>query len=682
MTGVSDDELYRQYETVNLYRRGPGAKVELNRPERMNAWSRQFSADLRDAITEVTENPEVRAILITGAGRAFSSGADLKEAAEDAGGGPVDVYKILTERYHPLITGIRRMPKPVIAGVNGPAAGIGLSLALACDLVVAAESAYFSLAFVNIGLVPDGGSSLFVPSRVGFARAAELAMLGERLDARTALGWGLINRVWPDEEYQAQAQALLDRMAARRHQVLRRDQAPAQQVAVRAHGRPARVRGGHPEGDGRLRRLRRGTGGLRREAAAPVQRGLRPPGPSAILDTPQLERVYRAEAPRITAALAARIGDVGLAADAVQDAFVEALEHWRDAPPPNPGGWLATTARRKAIDRLRRDRAGQEKLALLAATATEAFPETEAADDELLGMVFACCHPALPRESQIALTLRAVCGLTTAEIAAAFLAAEPAMTQRLLRARKALRAAGADMRLPDPDQLADRLAEVLAVVYLVFNEGYLASAGRQPARRDLAAQAVALTRLLHRLMPREPEVLGLLALLLLHESRAATRFDGWGRLVRLADQDRTRWNRALIAEATGLLDRALTQRASGPYQVQAAIAALHAEAPDYEHTDWRQIRILYDRLQELTPSPVVLLNRAVATRYVVGPEAALAEITPLAADLDGYRLFHALRAGLLTGLGRDDEAREASERALALAGNPAERELLARRLSF
>ena len=405
------------------------------------------------------------------------------------------------------------------------------------------------------------------------------------------------------------------------------------------------------------------------------------------MDTAQLERVYRAEAPRITAALAARIGDVGLAADAVQDAFVEAIEHWRDAPPANPGGWLATTARRKAIDRLRRARAGQEKLALLAATVTDTCPEAETADDELLGMVFACCHPALPRESQIALTLRAVCGLTTAEIAAAFLAAEPAMTQRLLRARKALRSAGgdgapADMRVPDPDQLADRLAEVLAVVYLVFNEGYLASAGRQPARRDLAAQAVSLTRLLHRLMPREPEVLGLLALLLLHESRAATRFDGWGRLVRLADQDRARWNQALIAEATGLLDRALALRGPGPYQVQAAIAALHAEAPDYDHTDWAQIRLLYDRLQALTPSPVVLLNRAVATRYVVGPEAALAEITPLAAELDGYRLFHALRAGLLAGLGRDDEARDASERALALAGNPAERELLARRLSF
>ncbi len=405
------------------------------------------------------------------------------------------------------------------------------------------------------------------------------------------------------------------------------------------------------------------------------------------MDTAPLERVYRAEAPRITAALAARIGDLGLAADAVQDAFVEAIEHWRDGQlPPNPGGWLAITARRKALDRLRRARAGQEKLALIAATETGSGADTcedaAAADDELLGMIFACCHPALPRESQIALTLRAVCGLTTAEIAAAFLAAEPAMTQRLLRARKALRAAHADMRVPDPDDLADRLAEVLAVVYLVFNEGYLASAGRQPARRDLAAQAVALTRLLHRLMPREPEVLGLLALLLLHESRAATRFDGWGRLVRLADQDRTRWNRALIAEATALLDRALALRGPGPYQVQAAIAALHAEAPDYEHTDWSQIRLLYDRLQAMTPSPVVLLNRAVATRYVVGPEAALAEITPLAAELDGYRLYHALRAGLLAGLGRDDEARDASERALALAGNPAERELLARRLSF
>jgi RNA polymerase sigma-70 factor (ECF subfamily) len=407
------------------------------------------------------------------------------------------------------------------------------------------------------------------------------------------------------------------------------------------------------------------------------------------LDAAQLEQVYREEATRIRAALAARLGDVGLAEESVQDAFIEAIEHWRDGEvPANYGGWLATTARRKAIDRLRRARAGQRKLALLAATVTESTDGidgtegAETADDELLGMIFACCHPAISRESQIALTLRAVCGLTTAEIAAAFLVGEPTMTQRLLRARKALRAAHADVRIPDPDELADRLAEVLTVVYLVFNEGYLASAGRQPARRDLAVQAVTLARLLHRLMPREPEVLGLLALMLLHESRAATRFDGWGRLVRLADQDRARWDQALMTEATRLLDRALALRGPGPYQVQAAIAALHAEAADYEHTDWRQIRLLYDRLQDLTPSPVVLLNRAVATRYVVGPEAALAEISPLAAELDGYRLFHALRAGLLAGLGRDDEARAASERALALAGNPAERELLARRLSF
>jgi RNA polymerase sigma factor (sigma-70 family) len=402
------------------------------------------------------------------------------------------------------------------------------------------------------------------------------------------------------------------------------------------------------------------------------------------VDDLALERVYRDEAPRITAALAARIGDVGLAADAVQDAFVEAIEHWRDGGvPPNPGGWLATTARRKAIDRLRRAQAGEQKLALLAvAEPTAAEQDPDDPDDDLLGMVFACCHPALPRESQIALTMRAVCGLTTAEIAAAFLVAEPAMAQRLLRARKALKAAHADLRVPEPDELADRLAEVLAVVYLVFNEGYLASAGREPARRDLAARAIALTRLLHRLMPREPEVLGLLALLLLHSSRAATRFDGWGRLVRLADQDRSQWDQGQTAEATRLLDRALALRGPGPYQVQAAIAALHAQAPDYEHTDWPQIRLLYDRLQGMTPSPVVLLNRAVATRYVLGPEAALAEITPLAAELDGYRLFHALRAGLLAGLGREEEAAAASERALALAGNPAERELLARRLSF
>ena len=416
-------------------------------------------------------------------------------------------------------------------------------------------------------------------------------------------------------------------------------------------------------------------------------------------DAGDLERTYRREATRIRAALAARIGDVGLAEEAVQDAFVEALEHWQEkgggeagGMPPNPGGWLATTAWRKAVDRLRRDRTGQEKLALLAAAGPS---EVQAASpgmpgdwgsrddaDELLGLIFACCHPSLSRESQIALTLRVVCGLTTAEISAAFLASEPAMGQRLSRARKALRESGAAVRIPEPGQLGGRLDEVLAVIYLMFNEGYLASAGRTPARRDLAAQAVALTRLLQTLMPGEPEVLGLLALMLLHESRAATRFDGWGRLVRLADQDRSLWDRALIAEATRLLSRAMVLHRPGPYQIQAAIAAVHAAARRYPDTDWRQIRALYDRLLLFTPSPVVRLNRAVATRFVNGPQAALDEVEPLAGDLGDYRLFHAVRAELLAGLGRDDEASLANERALALAANPAERDLLARRLAL
>jgi RNA polymerase sigma-70 factor (ECF subfamily) len=404
-----------------------------------------------------------------------------------------------------------------------------------------------------------------------------------------------------------------------------------------------------------------------------------------------LERAYREEATRVRAALAARTGDLELAEDAVQDAFVAAIEHWpRDGVPASPGGWLATTARRKALDRLRRDKVGADKLALLAATDADDEPDHgepglqagRRADDELLSLAFACCHPALTTDAQVALTLRAVCGLTTSQIAAAFLVGEPTMAQRLLRARKTLTELGAPVTVPDPDDLAGRLAQVLAVVYLVFNEGYLASSGREPARRDLAAQAIALTRTLHRLMPREPEVLGLLALLMLHESRARARFDGWGRLVRLGDQDRSRWDRELVREAVAHLDRAIALRRPGPYQVQAAIAALHAQAPCYADTDWRQIRLLYTRLQQLAPSPVVLLNRAVATRYAVGADQALAEIEPLAADLDGYHLFHALRAALLTAVGRAAEAEQVRERALALAGNPAERELLTRGLSL
>jgi RNA polymerase sigma factor (sigma-70 family) len=399
-------------------------------------------------------------------------------------------------------------------------------------------------------------------------------------------------------------------------------------------------------------------------------------------DATDLERAYRAEATKVRATLARRLGDVGLAEELVQDAFVEALEHWQhDGVPPNPGGWLTTTAWRKAIDRQRRTRAGQEKLALLAVTRERTDATAADPDDDLLSLVFACCHPELPADSQVALTLRAVCGLTTAEIAVAFLVSEQAMGQRLSRAKRSLRDAGAPVRIPEPDELGDRLAAVLAVVYLVFNEGYLASAGRTPARRDLAAQAISLARLLHRLMPAEPEVLGLLALLQFHESRAATRFDGWGRLVRLEEQDRSRWDRGLIAEATSLLDRAIAMRRHGPYQIQAAIAALHAAAPDYSSTDWPQIRLLYGRLQTMTPSPIVQLNRAIATRFAVGPEAALAEVEPLAAELDDYRLFHAARAELLAAVGRTAEAKAANERALALAANPAERELIARRLS-
>jgi RNA polymerase sigma-70 factor (ECF subfamily) len=441
----------------------------------------------------------------------------------------------------------------------------------------------------------------------------------------------------------------------------------------------------------------RANGGM----SSPGDRGCQTGGMNAGREP--LERAYREEATRIRAALAARTGDVGLAEDAVQDAFVEAIGHWaRDGVPANPGGWLATTARRKALDRLRRERVGADKMELLAATDAWARPDTapgagadcaagggedsegadRRADDELLSLAFACCHPALARDAQVALTLRAVCGLTTDQIAAAFLVSEPTMAQRILRARKTLAGLDAPVTIPDPDQLAGRLAQVLAVVYLVFNEGYLASSGREPARRDLAAQAIALTRTLHRLMPREPEVLGLLALLLLHESRARARFDGWGRLIRLGEQDRAKWDKEMADEAAGHLDRAIALRRPGPYQVQAAIAALHAQAPVYAETDWPQIRLLYTRLQQLAPSPVVLLNRAVATRYAVGAEQALAEIEPLSADLDGYHLFHALRAALLAALGRTTEAERVRERALALAANPAERELLTRGLTI
>jgi RNA polymerase sigma-70 factor (ECF subfamily) len=389
-----------------------------------------------------------------------------------------------------------------------------------------------------------------------------------------------------------------------------------------------------------------------------------------------LDRVWRANAGSVLGALTRRLGDLDRAEEALQDALAEALHRWHDdGVPENPAGWLVTTGWRKALDRLRRDQTGREKLALLA---QEPVPQTTA--DDRLALVFGCCHPSLPSPSQVALTLHAVSGLSTEEVAAAFLVPVPTMAQRLVRAKRQLRESGVRFDLPPPEEYSERLPAVLAVVYLVFNEGYLASGRATPQRRDLAREALDLARQLADLMPAEPEVAGLAALLELHEARAVTRFDSWGRIILLEDQDRSRWDRVLIRSAVWRLGRAVARGEPGQYQVQAGIAAQHALAASYATTDWAAIRSLYDRLQALAPSPVVLLTRAVATRYVSGPETALSEVDTLAGELDGYRLLHATRAELLHALGRDKEAYQAASRALALAANPAERELLARRL--
>jgi predicted RNA polymerase sigma factor len=388
-----------------------------------------------------------------------------------------------------------------------------------------------------------------------------------------------------------------------------------------------------------------------------------------------LDRTWRTEAASMLAVLGRRLGTLDLAEEALQEALTEALKRWTDdGVPSSPAGWLVTTAWHKALDRLRRDAVGRDKLALAAAEP----PSAPAADDRL-AMVFACCHPALPVPSQIALTLYAVSGLSTDEIAAAFLNPVATTAQRLVRAKRQLREAGVRFDQPDPAAYPDRLPAVLAVIYLVFNEGYLASGRATPQRRELAREALDLARQLATLMPGEPEVAGLTALLELHEARAATRFDSWGRLVLLEDQDRGRWDRSLMRAAVRRLGTAVARNQPGPYQVQAGIAAQHTLAASYATTDWAAIRGLYDRLYGLQPSPVVLLNRAVATRYTDGPAAALAEVDALADRLDGYRLLHATRAELLRALDRPDEAAAALDRALALATNPAERELLSRR---
>jgi RNA polymerase sigma factor (sigma-70 family) len=390
--------------------------------------------------------------------------------------------------------------------------------------------------------------------------------------------------------------------------------------------------------------------------------------------------VVRDEAGRLTAALVRLLGDFALAEDLVQDAVVVALRRWPETGvPDDPAGWLLATARRRAIDHWRRQRRYEEKLALLVRDA----PPPERADevDDRLRLVFTCCHPALGREAQLALTLRAVVGLTTPEIAHAFLATEPAVAQRIVRAKRKIVEAGIPYRVPDPERLDERLDEVLAVIYLMFNEGYLATAGPTPDRRDLADDAEWLARLLVRLLPDRPEAAGLLALLRLHRARRAARFDAGGRLVLLRDQDRSLWDRDAIAAAGDLLVAAMARGRPGPYQLQAAIAACHAEAPSWEATDWRQVLLLYDALLVLTPTAVVRLNRAIALSYGDGPAAALREVEALEPALHGYHLFHATRGELLRRLGRPAEAREADGRALALTRNPAERRLLEERMA-
>jgi RNA polymerase sigma-70 factor, ECF subfamily len=401
-----------------------------------------------------------------------------------------------------------------------------------------------------------------------------------------------------------------------------------------------------------------------------------------VLAADEIERVFRAEYGRAVAVLVRNFGDIDVAQEAVQEAFTVAVQRWPSAGlPPSPAGWIITTARNRAVDQLRRDasrddRHAQAALLHAAEDRPEAIPESPVPDDRLR-LIFTCCHPALAMSSRVALTLRLLGGLSTAEIAHAFLVPEPTLAQRLVRAKAKIRDARIPYRVPSEAELQHRLESVLAVVYLIFNEGYLASSGDQLIREDLCAEAIRLGRLLTELTPNEPEVWGLLALMLLIEARRTARTTSSGDLVLLADQDRLRWDRALIGEGQAIVRRCLQRNQPGPYQLQAAINAVHSDAPTAADTDWRQILQLYDQLLAMSPTPVVALNRAVAVAEVESPEAALAIVDDL--QLPGYGLYHAIRADLLRRHGRMAEAANAYETAISLTDNAAERRFLQHR---